>query len=94
MRHKSRGRDGLVWSGTGRDGPTGRRIFYSPAFWWSVDAELAAPDTAELARFLAAAHLPLQPREGFEAELRDRLAPELAELRLRAVPEGPETPKA
>jgi hypothetical protein len=86
MGKKSSTSDTLVWSGGGRREPPVRRIFHSPSFWWGVDAEVAAPDAAEFARFLAAAHLPLVPRDAFEDELRARLAPALARQQAIAAP--------
>jgi hypothetical protein len=69
-------------SGTGRTMSEERRASltastrrYAGGFWDEVEREVEALDWRDLAEFLAAPALPIEPRPGFEEELR-------AELRL------------
>ena len=68
----------------------GRQIWWSPAFWWGVEAEVDAPDVAELARFLCAGHFPIQLRSSFEDELLARL--ESAVVDRQGAATEPDTP--
>ena len=52
-----------------------------PGFLEQVEAEMKTLDWAEFREFLEADSLPLEPREGFERELRERLR-EFVRLRL------------
>lgn len=47
--------------------------WFNPTFWDDVEYELETLDIDDFEEFEAAGDLPLEPRAGFESDLRERL---------------------